>query len=204
MELLSILLFFASLMSLWWLYYFEYKPLVVDCTRQSLFEIRDELFYKVAEHPELFRHPGYKRTRCMINGAIRFAHEATFLQMISFYFIGKNRVIKQEAKHFHEDLHASIDAVENEEIRMALKDALLRMHLCLLFNAINFSFAPRAAVYVIGVVLRMTGGRIRYLSTVERLEKKNRKAKRTAAVLDTEIYDAASDPAYDNWAAGMS
>ena len=80
----TILSSLISLLGLAYLIFWRYRLLVTDWFRQSLFELRDELFdYAAAGHIE-FDHPAYGMLRKIINGYVRFAHQATAWHGIIF------------------------------------------------------------------------------------------------------------------------
>lgn len=72
----------SGLIALWAFWYYLWKPQRVDIVRQKLFALRSDLFDLAADGALPFDHPAYTQLRLLINGLIRFAHRATFLNLI--------------------------------------------------------------------------------------------------------------------------
>lgn len=81
---LNIITSFVGLMSLWWLWYYCWKPYALARFRQELFDVRDELFDSIVKHSYSFGFDSkiYRRTREDLNKMIRFAHEAKPLNVL--------------------------------------------------------------------------------------------------------------------------
>lgn len=85
----NILSSLVSIFGLAYLIFWRYRLLCMDSFRQGLFELRDELFDYAATGHIAFDDPAYGMLRKIINGYIRFAHQATawhgliFLVMLS-------------------------------------------------------------------------------------------------------------------------
>lgn len=73
----TILSSLISLFGLTYLIFWRYRLLITDSFRQSLFELRDELFDFAAAGNIPFDDPAYGMLRKLINGYMRFAHQAT-------------------------------------------------------------------------------------------------------------------------------
>ncbi|HTR38231.1 MAG TPA: hypothetical protein VMH80_20115 [Bryobacteraceae bacterium] len=52
----------------------------LDCFRQEMFAIRDELFDYAASGHIMFNHPAYRLLRQSMNGFIRYGHQLSFYQ----------------------------------------------------------------------------------------------------------------------------
>ena len=71
-----------SILGLVYLVFWCYRALCRDMFRQSMFELRDELFDYALEGHIDFNHPAYGVLRNTMNGYIRFAHHLTAWQGI--------------------------------------------------------------------------------------------------------------------------
>lgn len=71
-----------GLIALWAFWYYMWKPQRVDIFRQKLFIMRSDLFDLAAKGIVSFDDPAYMQLRLLINGIIRFAHRATFLDLV--------------------------------------------------------------------------------------------------------------------------
>jgi hypothetical protein len=82
LTLTEILALFALGLSLWYLWfvlareYFEHK------LREDLFAVRDEFFDAAVAGTTNFDSEAYRRTRLVLNGMIRYAHEFSFLHFL--------------------------------------------------------------------------------------------------------------------------
>lgn len=78
LALQSLILTFGVCVVLFWLW----PSVRLDCYRQSMFEIRDELFDYAASGKIAFTHPAYQLLRQMMNGFIRYGHQLSFYQFV--------------------------------------------------------------------------------------------------------------------------
>jgi len=67
--------------SLWFLLFVCWRPYRVDAFRQSLFNLRHELFMYAAQGEITFDDKAYRELRRRINGMLRFAHRVNFLRL---------------------------------------------------------------------------------------------------------------------------
>ena len=196
MELLSIILFSSLMFSFWWLYFFEYRPLVVAQTRQRLFRVRDELFQKAATGIVAFDSEAYRIIRRMLNGSIRFTHELTLLHAVLLLMRSRSKDVRQDALKLHSHLKQEIDRLPSEDAKQAITRAFLEMHICLLTHIINNSLVLRVALFLIERLAKMLGRVFRYSATIKKLEE-NKKTSSAIALIESESYEAAIDPQYD-------
>jgi len=61
----------------------------LDCFRQEMFAVRDELFDYAASGHIAFSHPAYKLLRQSMNGFIRYGHQVSFYQFIMTWLAWK-------------------------------------------------------------------------------------------------------------------
>jgi hypothetical protein len=73
-----------------WIVLFWLWPAVrLDCFRQRMFEVRDELFDYAASGKIAFEHPAYRLLRQSMNGFIRYGHKVSFCQFIMTWLTWK-------------------------------------------------------------------------------------------------------------------
>jgi hypothetical protein len=82
MNLHTLLILYAELAVLWWMYAWLYYGYRTDLLRFRLFIIRDRLFDAAVKGDLDFNSPAYKRTRTTLNGALRFAHRLTLSKLL--------------------------------------------------------------------------------------------------------------------------
>jgi len=150
-SLFAILLWVAILLGLWWLYFVEYRRLVLDHTRQRLFFIRDHLFL-AAERGEVgFDTRAYGLVRLTLNGMIRYAHEISVIQIIGLYRAEKRFGTNERAEQFANDLRVVVSELP-WPARKLIMNALRDMHLTMLKHAI-YTAPLLALLFVVAQVL---------------------------------------------------
>jgi len=63
----------------------------LDCFRQEIFAIRDELFDYASSGSIAFSHPAYRLLRQSMNGFIRYGHQLSFYQFVMTWVAWKAR-----------------------------------------------------------------------------------------------------------------
>lgn len=66
----------------WSLLFWLWSAVRLDCFRQRMFEVRDELFDYAASGRISFDHPAYRLLRQSMNGFIRYGHQLSFSQFV--------------------------------------------------------------------------------------------------------------------------
>jgi hypothetical protein len=74
----SALLLMGIATILFWLW----SSVRLDCFRQEMFAVRDELFDYAASGHIAFNHPAYRLLRQSMNGFIRYGHQLSFYQWV--------------------------------------------------------------------------------------------------------------------------
>lgn len=111
-----------SILGLWYLLFWRYHKLCMDTFRQSVFEMRDELFDYAADGNIDFQHPAYGVLRKMMNGFIRFGHHFSAWQGILFVVLTskedkdylKANSFRTSWAHVTRDLDPSVKTQLNE------------------------------------------------------------------------------------------
>ena len=77
------------LAGLWVILFWLWPAVRLDCFRQRLFVVRDELFDYAASGRIAFSHPAYRLLRQSMNGFIRYGHQVSFCQFIMTWLAWK-------------------------------------------------------------------------------------------------------------------
>lgn len=72
----------VGLLAIWAFVFLFWKDYCLDSFRQSVFELRDELFLYAAQGHISFQHPAYKNLRERMNAAIRYGHGFTLARFV--------------------------------------------------------------------------------------------------------------------------
>lgn len=115
-----------------------YPGSAIAMARHNLFNLRDELF-ALAEKGELdFKSGGYKATRQLINGLIKYAHDVSLMQIFTTLMIAKARKQRVEAK----DWESAINALGKEErahVDRIYREAMMHMFRLLVTKSVILS-----------------------------------------------------------------
>jgi len=123
---------FLSLISIAIIYLFlfwVYKDYRVDCFRQELFELRDDLFDEAASGFLDFESNSYGMLRSTMNGFIRFGHRISFSHLLLTYVLLRGRRYSSSVP-FDERLRANLLALTEEQKEIVL-DYYQKMHFAL-------------------------------------------------------------------------
>lgn len=71
-----------ALAGIWVVLFWLWPALRLDCFRQQMFAVRDELFDYAAAGKISFNHPAYRLLRQQMNGFIRYGHKLSFGQFL--------------------------------------------------------------------------------------------------------------------------
>jgi hypothetical protein len=77
------------LMGIWTIVFWLWPAVRLDCFRQEMFAVRDELFDYASSGRIAFSHPAYKLLRQSMNGFIRYGHQVSFCQFIMTWLAWK-------------------------------------------------------------------------------------------------------------------
>jgi len=66
--------------AIWAVLFWPWSSVRLDCFRQQVFTVRDELFDYAASGKISFDHPAYRLLRQSMNGFIRYGHKVSFWQ----------------------------------------------------------------------------------------------------------------------------
>jgi hypothetical protein len=134
----------VSVAFLWVFFFWIYRDYSIECFRQKVFALRDELFETAASGEMPFNHRSYGRLRLTMNGAIRFANEISFIQIIVMSFLNRNSSVLIDHKR---DFEKEISGLTNEQ-RQIIKnyydrfDVLLVEHIFISSPVVWLMFVP--------------------------------------------------------------
>lgn len=97
-----------------YLYFWLYKDHVVDAFRQSLFELRDNLFDEAADGLIEFNHPAYCSLRRLMNGYIRFSHQLNLFNTLLWGILVDKKSIKMESDSFENNFQSSLSNLDEK------------------------------------------------------------------------------------------
>jgi hypothetical protein len=109
---LSVAIFCSFL--IWYLYFELYKEYAIDCFRQDVFELRDNLFDDAAKGLIDFNHPAYCLLRRTMNGNIRYSHRVSILNSLIIAIMFRNSELKKAGFSFEEKLKLAMDGLDVE------------------------------------------------------------------------------------------
>jgi hypothetical protein len=78
------------LAGIWAILFWLWSAVRLDCFRQQVFAVRDELFDYAASGRIAFSHPAYRLLRKSMNGFIRYGHQISFFQFIMTWLAWKS------------------------------------------------------------------------------------------------------------------
>ncbi len=178
--LATILLNGLLLVTLWWIYFVEYKRYRLDRTRQELFKIRDELFAVAASGVLPFNSKAYGLARGTLNGAIRFTHQIGFIRFVAL-LIADRVAPNSDGKRYSVEFDEALNALSSDG-RKVVKESLFKMHLILISHIINnsllLSLLKPPALFILRVTRKLNIYKFRYV--------RSEKARRRFAPLDAE------------------
>jgi hypothetical protein len=77
------------LVGIWAILFWLWPMVRLDCFRQQMFTVRDDLFDYAASGKISFRHPAYRLLRQSMNGFIRYGHQISFCQFVMTWLAWK-------------------------------------------------------------------------------------------------------------------
>lgn len=151
----NLILFYVLIALIWWLFAFAYKNYMVDCTRQRLFKIRDELFDCAANYEISFNDEAYITTRTMLNGVIRFTHDISLIRFfIMNVVVGKAN--KEYSEKFVEKLNLSINKLNSKQQQDIIKSAIIKMHFAVVLHLLNTSLVLFPVFLLISAIMKFS------------------------------------------------
>lgn len=125
--LIELLELFLSIILLTWFFNGPWQSLLVDMTRQRLFEARDKLFLYAADGRISFDSPIYNEIRNYFNNSIRQCHRFSLTSLIASIFSNNEKVTR------------TTDSISIMNIISEIEDADLRSKIEeLLFESVGF------------------------------------------------------------------
>ncbi len=116
-----------SLLLLWGLIFFCWRPYRLDSLRERLFSIRNDLFHFAARGEISFEDPSYRTLRDLTNGMIRYAHTLSgtklFLTAVA-YSSRRDDKWREPVRQWHEAV-AALPPKQREKL-MSSHDEMFR------------------------------------------------------------------------------
>lgn len=140
-QVMNFLELLLSITLLCWLFWGPWQQLVVDATRQYLFQLRDRIFVLAAEGKIGFDDAAYLEFRKRVNRSIAICHNHslfTLLYDMTFYPLEPNST---------DDDARRLETLSNLEVREALRSAYDDM-----LNAVLAGMMVRSIVFVFVVL----------------------------------------------------
>ncbi len=100
---------------------FKLLPMLrLDCFRQNMFSVRDELFDYAAAGNISFDDPAYTLLRHQMNGMIRYGHQLTLFRVLVTWAV---RAISGESNSFqwHDAWERALANLQSKEVRQQLE-----------------------------------------------------------------------------------
>ena len=142
-QLINALFWLLAIIVFWFAYYWLYRDYALDSFRQKMFAVRDDLFDFAAEGNISFDHPAYTILRTTMNGYVRFGHRLRLLDVLLFWMLVPNKIIKKiEKQSFKKQYEESIKDLD-ENTRKHIEHYRLKM------TSIVISYSSRTSFPVL-------------------------------------------------------
>jgi hypothetical protein len=133
--LTEILLFLSVVLGLWWLYFYGYRQLVIDNTRQRLFFIRDRLFDQARDGHIDFNAPAYGMLRLTLNGMIQYAHDFSLVSWLSLRYAEKRFGAEAQGRRYGEAFATALKELQHDD-RLIVEETMRDMHITIVKHVI--------------------------------------------------------------------
>ena len=155
MNINSILITYAELAALWWLFAWLYYDYRLDLLRFRLFLVRDQLFASAAEGKIGFDDPAYLMMRTTINGSLRFAHRLTLFKLL-ITSLWLRRYKPNNGSMYHSKLNGTMHNLSFEQKKIIL-EAHFDLHYALITHVAHVSFFlfPFTILFKLGLILHV-------------------------------------------------
>lgn len=137
MNIHTMLILYAALAVLWWLFAWLYYDYRLDLLRYRLFLARDKLFCAAEEGVISFEHPAYLMARTMINGSLRFAHRLTLSKLLITALL-RRRYDPLGGSRYHKELEQAMHNLSFDQKKLIL-EAHYDLHFALLSHVVHVS-----------------------------------------------------------------
>jgi hypothetical protein len=131
------LILYAELALLWWLFAWLYYDYRLDLLRFRLFKVRDKLFCAAAEGMIAFDHPAYLMARTTINGSLRFAHRLTLSKLLITALL-RCRHDPLGGSRYHKKLEQATHGLSLDQKKLIL-EAHYDLHFALIAHVVHVS-----------------------------------------------------------------
>jgi hypothetical protein len=141
----------VSIALVWVFFFWVWRDYCVEDFRQKVFALRDELFDKAASGKIPYNHKGYGRLRLTMNGAIRFAEDISFGQVILMSYFNRNSPLLETYKNEFDKEIEGLPAKEKKVIisfQERLDDLLIEYFLTI-SPMMVFILIPMILIYLL-------------------------------------------------------
>ena len=151
-DICSTALAFVVAIFLWRFFLVEYPNLIVDWTRQRLFEIRDAMFDAAIEGTIPFESEGYWRTRGVLNKFIRHLHRFAWIHiavMLALHWAFRDANYVNQYRQKHENAIGQLPPKAREIAKFADSkgDEVLAQHLLMVSPAVTLLLLPLLTLF---------------------------------------------------------
>ncbi|QOJ19984.1 MAG: hypothetical protein HRU77_04300 [Gammaproteobacteria bacterium] len=150
--LIELLELFLAIIILTVFFHGPWQSLIIDMTRQRLFEARDKLFLYAARGNIDFKSTAYNQIRDHINNSIRLCHRISILSYIS---VGFSKQRNTDSKHHKDSIQKTLASIDDISIRTKLNDIITEVTISLLLLIILRSFIMLIIVVIVSPILML-------------------------------------------------
>lgn len=154
-SLIEILELFLATGLLIWLFKGPWQSLLIDLTRQRLFEGRDQLFLFAAEGKLNFESKVYKETRDYLNDSIRLCHRIGLRSILASSISRPNE--NHESGNKREYLIDTLNEIENIEFRKQVKEVIMNATKQLMILMIFRSIIVLPLIIIYSIYAKLKG-----------------------------------------------
>ncbi len=159
--------FLLAISLLFWLYKGPWQTLLIDITRQRIFESRDKIFLYAVDGKLELESKVYKEIREYLNDSIRLCHRIGLRSMIATHLSRSKS--NQTNKYKTPSLHETINEIKDPDIRKIVKEEILKANYCIARMMVFRSFIAFVLFITYSLYLRLKGryARIKIICELE-------------------------------------
>lgn len=164
---IEMLEFLLAISVLFWLFKGPWQTLLIDMTRQRIFESRDRIFLYAADGRIDFDSNVYKEIRKYLNDSIRLCHRMGFGSLIASYLSESDN--KNENKNNSRPLHGALNDIQDIQLRRLIKDEIYKSNYCIVRMMILRSIIALVlcAFYILYLKLKGKYSKFKFICKLE-------------------------------------
>lgn len=165
--LIELLEFLLAICLLYWLYKVPWQTLLIDITRQRIFESRDKIFLYAADGKLGFDSKAYKEVRKYLNNSIRLCHRIGLRSMLASHLAESNN--KNMNKDKTPSLHETLNEIKDPKIKKMIKEEILKANYCIARMMVLRSIIAFILFIIYSIYLMMKGryAKFKFISELE-------------------------------------